>query len=82
MTIKSKSLGAIALLGSMLAGFPALAYSPNNGAPRLHGKEDAVQDTYSGSEGTVTPPPTAPAESSKAEEVPTMIQRERGNLNK
>jgi len=81
MTIKSKSIGAIALLGSVLAGFPVMADSPNNGHPH-YGRQQIVEDTYSGSEGSVTPPPTAPEESSKAEETPPMIQRERGNLNK
>jgi len=81
MTIKSKSLSAIALLGSVLAGFPALADSPNNGHPH-YGRQGVVEETYSGSEESVTPPPTAPAESAKADEAPPMIQRERGNLNK
>lgn len=81
MTMKSKSLSAIALTGSLLAGIPALADSPNNGHPH-YGRQGVVEETYSGSEGSETPPPMAPSETSKADEAPPMIQRERGNQNK
>ena len=55
MTINRTTLGAFAIVGSLMMSTPGFANEDNNGRDRLVDRENSVQNLYSGSEGTMEP---------------------------